>query len=110
MFRKLLVALVVLVLAFIFLALFLADGSVVNLAKNLGYLFAGILALWGLVAVANHFGITGKSYHLGTWLDAIADSDAAGNVGPKANPMAMGLVVASVLIAGALLVGPFIRP
>ena len=76
---------------------------------NLGYLALGILALYGLVRYANHSGITGKSFHLGTWLDAIADSDAEGNPGPNADRVAMALVILAVLGGGALLVSAFIR-
>ena len=76
---------------------------------NLGYLALGILALYGLVRYANHSGITGRSFHLGTRLDAIADSDVAGNPGPNANRVAMALVILAVLGGGALLVSAFIR-
>lgn len=76
---------------------------------NLGYLGVGVLALWCLVQFASHNGITGKSFHLGTWLDAIADSDALGIPGPKADRIGMAIVVAGLLAAGAFVVAPFIR-
>lgn len=76
---------------------------------NLGYLGVGILALYGLVRYANHSGITGKSFHLGTWLDSIADTDPAGKPGPKADRIAMALVILAVLVGGAILVSAFIR-
>ena len=76
---------------------------------NLGYLAIGLLALWGLVRYANHSGLTGKSFHLATWLDSIADSDKDGNPGPSRNPLAMGMVIAGFLVAGAILVSAFIR-
>lgn len=76
---------------------------------NLGYLVVGILALYGLVKYANHSGITGKSFHLSGWLDAIADSDKEGKVGPNASRPAMAGVIAGFLIAGAILASAFIR-
>lgn len=76
---------------------------------NLGYLVVGILALYGLVRYANHSGITGKSFHLATWLDSIADVQTDGKPGPSRNPVAMGVVIAGILLAGAVLASAFIR-
>ena len=67
---------------------------------NLGYLGVGVLALWLLVIVANRTGVSGQSFTLHGWLDAIGASDDA---------KAKALVVAGLLVAGALLVAPFIR-
>jgi hypothetical protein len=75
---------------------------------NLGYLVVGLLALYGLVRYANRSGITGKSFHLATWLDGIADSDKDGNPGPNANRLGMAVVIAGFLIAGAVLASAFV--
>nr|ACF98024.1 putative hydrophobe/amphiphile efflux-1 HAE1 [uncultured bacterium 878] len=75
---------------------------------NLGYFAIGLLAVYGVVRYANHSGITGKSFHLATWLDAIADSDAEGRPGPNANRIAMAVVILAMLVAGAVLASAFI--
>jgi hypothetical protein len=67
---------------------------------NSGYLIAGILVLWGVVVIANRTGVSGQKFTLHDWLDKI---DAANDT------KAMALVIAGLLIAGALLVAPFIR-
>jgi hypothetical protein len=67
---------------------------------NLGYLAVGVLALWLLVIVANRTGISGRSFTLHGWLDAIGDAK---------DPKAMALVVAGFLVAGAILASAFIR-
>lgn len=75
---------------------------------NLGYLAIGLLALYGLVRYANRSGITGKSFHLAAWLDAIADAQADGTPGPDQNRIAMALVILAVLLSGAVLASAFV--
>lgn len=75
---------------------------------NLGYFTIGLLAVYGVVRYANHSGITGRSFHLATWLDAIADADPDGKPGPNADRIAMALVILAVLVAGAVLASAFV--
>lgn len=75
---------------------------------NLGYFAIGLLAVYGVVRYANHSGITGRSFHLATWLDVIADADADGKPGAKADRIAMALVILAVLVSGAVLASAFI--
>jgi hypothetical protein len=89
---------------------FLADGTWWNLVKSVGYAVAAILLVWGLLVIANHFGITGKSFHLATWLDAISDARPNGDVGPNADRKAMALVVAGFLLGLFFLAGSFVHP
>ena len=82
------------------------DAILISLALNLAYLLVGVLALWLLVHAANHLGITGRSFHLGQWLDVIAGAPPESEA---ADRKAMAIVIAGLLVAGALLVSPFIR-
>ncbi len=79
--------------------------------KSLGYLVGALFVLWGLLAIANHFKLTGEGFHLPTWLDAIADTDpATGNPGAKADRIAMAIVVAGFLLFLGQLLSRFVNP
>jgi hypothetical protein len=85
--------------------LFLADGTWWNLAKVVGYAITALALAWGLVLVANHFGLTGKSFHLATWLDCIADAQPDGTPGPNANRFGMAVVLAAFLLGVLVFAG-----
>jgi hypothetical protein len=91
-------------------AVFFLDGTWWNLVKAVGYALAALALAWGVVAAANHFGLTGKSFHLSGWLDAIADAQPDGTVGPNANRTGMAIVVASLVLGVLFLAGSFVHP
>src|SRR3954470_21197532 len=110
MLRWSLLTVVVVVLLALCGLVFLADGSWWNLVKNLGYAVAAVALVWGLVLVANHFGITGKGFAFGPWLDHIADTQADASPGPNADRRGMAIVVACFLLGLFFLAGSFVHP
>lgn len=88
----------------------LGDGTWWNLVKAVGYATAALLLAWGVVAAANHFGLTGRSFHLPTWLDAISDAQPDGKVGPNADRRGMAIVLAGFLLGVFFLAGSIGHP
>lgn len=93
------------------LALFLLlmeSASLISLGKNLGYLFVALLVVWLVIVIANRTGITGRFFTLHDWLDDIGRKDAAGNPVADPNANAKAWVIVGILLAGAIVVAPFV--
>jgi hypothetical protein len=73
-------------------------------ALNLAYVVLGVLLYRGLVLYGNRSGATGESFTLHGWMDSIA-----GLKGQPANQVGQAIVVAGLLIAGALVIAAFVR-
>jgi hypothetical protein len=108
MLRWSLLTVVVAVLLALCGLVFLADGSWVNLVKNVGYAVTAIVLAWGVVTLANHFKLTGEHFSLGGWLDIIAGAKPAPS--PDANRVAMAIVLAGFLLGVFVLAGLFVAP
>ena len=71
---------------------------------NLGYVALGILIYRALILYGNRSGATGESFTLHDWMDSIG-----GQKGQPASQVGQAIVVAGILIAGALVIAAFVR-
>lgn len=109
MLRKVILGFVILAALLVCGFVLAADGTWWNYVKNIGYAVGALGLVWALVTVANHFKITGRSFHLGTWLDAISDAQPDGTVGPKANPVGMAIVIGCFVLGLLVFAASFVQ-